>query len=134
MAAAHAVRQMRMSPIGCPAPGGTYPKHAGQPDARSCDPCPARARSDVLVGLARSGPNVDELALELDDGVRLAPQFVAHDWLAPAALEQLESLDALLGAMSGPENASLWDHAALESSLCWAEVREQAKLVLHLIP
>lgn len=76
-------------------------------------------------------PSVDELALSLD--VRLAPQFVAVNWLPAAVLEPLLTLNALLDSMSGSQNEHLWNVAAVESAPRWSEVRAQAKAVLHLI-
>ena len=80
------------------------------------------------------GPVVDELALELGDGALLAePSFVEAGWLGSDVLPPLRALDALLGDISGPDNAGLWDVSSLESSQRWAEARERAKEVLQAI-
>jgi len=79
------------------------------------------------------GPAVDELALELGDGVLLAQQFVEAGWLGVEVLPPLMALDALLTDMSGPENAPLWDVSSLESSPRWVDARERAKEVLRAI-
>jgi|JI8StandDraft_1071087.scaffolds.fasta_scaffold57863_5 fermentation-respiration switch protein FrsA (DUF1100 family) len=79
------------------------------------------------------GPVVDELALELGDGARLADQFVAKGWLGSEALPPLQALDALLEDMSGPNNAHVWDVSALKSSPRWAEARVKAQEVLFAI-
>ena len=78
-------------------------------------------------------PSTDELALELDDGFRLAPQFVAAGWLPPAVLDPLRQLDEVLAAMSGQDNAELWVPDALVRSPRWSEVRSKAKAILFLI-
>ena len=53
------------------------------------------------------GPVVDELALELGDGARLADQFVAKGWLGSEALPPLQAgprksrVSAVQGACDG---------------------------------
>ncbi len=79
------------------------------------------------------GPAVDELALELGDGALLAPQFVESGWLGAEVLPPLHALDSLLSGMSGEKNAPLWDIGSLSSSPRWAEVRQQAKVVLNAV-
>lgn len=79
------------------------------------------------------GPVVDELALDLGDGALLARQFVDAGWLGAEVLRPLQALDDLLKAMSGAENAPLWDVSSLSTSPRWAAARDQAKQVLLAI-
>jgi hypothetical protein len=72
----------------------------------------------------------DELALEFDDGYRLVQQFVVRGWIPEGALAGLRQVDALLAEMSSPEQATVWEVAALESSDRWEEIRTRARSAL----
>ncbi len=75
-------------------------------------------------------PLVDELALEFDDGLRLVPTFIERDWISASALPGLTELDNQLNAMSGEQNASLWEPDAVTSSPDWHRVRALARAAL----
>jgi hypothetical protein len=76
---------------------------------------------------------IDELALEFDDGFRLAPTFIERGWLNEAALPVLTQLDKQLNAMSGRHNAELWHAEALTTRAEWDRVRALARLALTLM-
>jgi hypothetical protein len=75
----------------------------------------------------------DEMALELEDGVRLLPQFENAGWLKSDVVALIRNLDEFLGARSGPERAAFWDLDSLQTSADWSEVRRLAtNLLLRL--
>lgn len=76
---------------------------------------------------------IDELALEFDDGFRLAPIFMERGWLNEASLPVLTQIDEQLDAMSGQHNAHLWDAEALISRTEWDRVRTLARSALTLM-
>jgi hypothetical protein len=76
---------------------------------------------------------IDELALEFDDGFRLASRFIERGWLNEAALPVLAQLDEQLNAMSGRHNAELWHVDALTSRAEWGRVRVLARMALTLM-
>lgn len=78
-------------------------------------------------------PLVDELALEFDDGFRLAPTFIERGWLNATALPVLAEIDQHLGSMSAEHNASLWHVEALVSRTEWNQVRTLARTALTLL-
>jgi hypothetical protein len=87
------------------------------------------------LGVLDDPPSTDELALELDDGFRLAPQFVAAGWLPPSVLDPLRQLDDVLAAMSGQDNAELWvgtGCARPRSQMVRSPIKGQGDLVPHL--
>jgi hypothetical protein len=76
-----------------------------------------------------SYPSLDELALEFDD------VFGPPGTTPPAGGwgDALRRLDATLSAMSGPENAHLWEPDALHGPE-WAKVRARAREALARRP
>ncbi|MBW6435351.1 hypothetical protein KZ829_16560 [Actinoplanes hulinensis] len=77
-----------------------------------------------------AAPSADELALEFDDGLRLAPIFVQRGWLNDTVMPALTRLDDQLGAMSGEPNADLWHVDALADRAEWDRVRTLARAAL----
>ncbi|MBO3738947.1 hypothetical protein [Actinoplanes flavus] len=80
-----------------------------------------------------AAPSAEELALEFDDGFRLAPTFVERRWLNDTAMPASTLLDDQLGAMSGDPNASLWHIDALADRAEWDRVRKLAEAALILL-
>jgi len=78
-------------------------------------------------------PLVDELALEFDDGFRLAPTFIERGWLDATALPVLAEIDQHLNSMSGEHNAGLWQVDALARRTEWNQVRTLARTALTLL-
>lgn len=75
----------------------------------------------------------DELAQELDDGARLAGQFVEAGWLTPEARQTIAEIDAFLSAHGGPAHEEFWRLDALRISPEWARVRKLALSVLNAL-
>lgn len=92
--------------------------------ARLALPADAQIRQLDKRGLLSS---IDELALELHDGVPLLPQFVANGWITSEDAAAISALDETLGRMSGPDKQSLWTAGALREAKEWEEVRRQAR-------
>jgi hypothetical protein len=87
-----------------------------------------------LTSLGLGDPEfTDELAQELDDGARLAGQFVEAGWLAPEARQIIAEIDALLAARGGPAHEKFWRLEALRDSPEWARVRELALSALSTL-
>jgi hypothetical protein len=88
---------------------------------------PARTQARWLnsLGLGEAALS-DELALEFEDGFLLLGQFVDAGWLAQEAAEVLQRIGDRLEAMSGQDNAAMWDVVALESAPDWNELRDLA--------
>jgi hypothetical protein len=86
-----------------------------------------------LSGLGVPGveSSADELALEFNDGFRLATQWVDAGWLPAALVEPMAQLDRLLESMSGPENEPLWQTHALDSSQECAAARAIGAKILR---
>lgn len=82
------------------------------------------------LGLPGTAGIADELALEFNDGIRLLPQFVEHGWIPSQAAARLGELDAVLEAMSGAENAALWQVPVLDTADEWADIRTRATAIL----
>ena len=74
--------------------------------------------------------NVDELALEFDDGMRLVSQWVTAGWLPAETMPALLTLDRALEDMSGEKFESFWDRDALVTAAEWSQVRLLAAEVL----
>ena len=91
---------------------------------------PAAEQEEWLNSLGLGWPNIDEIAMETDEGALLAPQFVEEGWFPVQALGPLMDLDSLLAGMSGEENGDLWTVEALRTAPEWAECRQQALRVL----
>ena len=77
-------------------------------------------------------PSIDELALELHDGVVLLPQFVANGWLAVVEATAIEALDESLLRLGEQNDGAWWTEAALVEAPEWEEVRIRARVVLAL--
>jgi hypothetical protein len=78
-------------------------------------------------------PQVDELALEFDDGFRLLPTFIERGWLNATAMPVLAEIDQRLSSMSGAHNVGLWQVEALSSRTEWDHVRASARAALALL-
>jgi hypothetical protein len=57
----------------------------------------------------------------------LLAQFLDTRWLGHEAANRLRVVDALLGAMSAPDNESLWTVEALVTAPWWEAVRVAAR-------
>lgn len=84
----------------------------------------------VSVGIPEQ---VDELALEFDDGQLLVRQFRELQWVTAAFQAKVSPLNALLNEMSGEARAELWTSAGLRNSSEWSKVRLLAKDLLFAI-
>jgi hypothetical protein len=73
-------------------------------------------------------PSADELALELDDVMRMLPEALNRGELSREEETLIRQVDDLLGTMSGEEKAELWDASQLALAKEWAEVRCLAKI------
>ena len=77
----------------------------------------------------------DELSLDFDDARRLILGVVrSATFLAPEAVDVLETLDSELDAMSGERNAELWTTEGLRESDRWRLIRDLARRALSLLP
>ncbi len=92
---------------------------------------PFAAQVEWLRSLGLGEPEfADELALELEDGARLAMQFQDAGWLKPEARQLILELDAALAARSGPDHEDFWRMASLRDAPEWDDVRGLATQVL----
>lgn len=73
---------------------------------------------------------VDELVLELEEGVRLSRQFEEAGWLRPEVRKAIVDIDALLADRSGSAERDFWSLDALRSSPDWVRIRKLALDVL----
>lgn len=88
---------------------------------------PFEGQAAWLSSLGMGQPGyADELALELEDGVRHSDQLVTVGWLKPEARTIIVELDAMLAARSGPAHEEFWRLSALRDSPEWARVRRLA--------
>ncbi|MGW9324637.1 hypothetical protein [Streptomyces koyangensis] len=78
----------------------------------------------------RHGVPTDEFALDFDHALRTAGSRLAEAVGSTPTTETLRGLDALLRAMSGPDQADRWEPAALATDPGWAEVRSLAREAL----
>jgi hypothetical protein len=69
----------------------------------------------------------DELALDFDDRVRLAPALKRDGWLTDEDVELLDALSARLMAMSGEQNRAAWSAEGLLHDPRWEDVRGLAR-------
>ncbi len=74
-----------------------------------------------------SWPSLDELGLELDDVAQ-----AANSWVSPSLQDRVQRLSIKLAAMSGEQNARLWEPDALDGPE-WAEVRALASAALDAL-
>lgn len=80
-----------------------------------------------LASLGLGDPEfVDELALELEDGVRLLQQFEDAGWLSREVRNVISELDAVLAERSGPNHENFWRLESLRDSPDWVHVRNLA--------
>lgn len=96
------------------------------------------ARVDIGVAtaaapLALGWQPVDELGLEVGEGLQNISYFIDEGWLPGAVLGPLLALDAHLEAMSGVDNAHLWTVPALRDAPEWAQARQFAVDVLFAV-
>jgi hypothetical protein len=77
--------------------------------------------------------NVDELALEFDDIVRLAKSRFEIGEITAQQLDRINEINSMLDSMSGQENAALWTPEALLRSPQWESVRNRARLCLECL-
>ena len=93
---------------------------------------PAGEQIAYLVDLG-TAPQLDELALELDDAVQVLPQLVEREWLTQEQAAMITAVNNKLFEMSGAENAALWDAGALSTSREWTDVRSLAQNALRAL-
>lgn len=89
----------------------------------------ADARSQVA-WLDRHGVVADEIALDFAHAFDMAEALVDAGRLGPGVLPDLREIDAVLGAMSGAENAGRWTREALSVDEGWSRTRRLARGVL----
>lgn len=89
---------------------------------------PGESQSYWLASLNMPGEvrYVDELALELQDGVLLTGQFEQAGWITNETRRLASELDDLLREMSGEEQAWLWEVGSLNTTAEWKAVRNKA--------
>ncbi len=88
--------------------------------------------SDQIRYLQSLGPiSVDELALELEEALAVTWIPIQAGVVTEEQLESARSVDALLDAFSGPENADKWTPEALVTANEWKQVRIAAKEALR---
>jgi hypothetical protein len=80
-----------------------------------------------------AGASVDELALEFDDGVRLAPQFVEASWLPASVLEPLRALGDLPPLHEWPTASIVVARSCPRVVIELVRGSATGKTVLHLI-
>ncbi|MCG8351118.1 MAG: hypothetical protein MI924_25390 [Chloroflexales bacterium] len=78
-----------------------------------------------LVNLGIKG-NVDELALEYDDVMRLAQDQLDLGQITRFQYDSMQRLDQQLDEMSSSDKAYLWTEKALYDAREWSEVRKMA--------
>lgn len=83
-----------------------------------------------LDSLGLGWPPVDELALEVAEGLGNISHFIEQGWLSGQVSKPLLALDAHLGKMSGQDHARLCTVDALRDAPEWAQSRELALEVL----
>ncbi|MGH4029261.1 hypothetical protein ACQB60_10045 [Actinomycetota bacterium Odt1-20B] len=82
------------------------------------------------------GVATDEIALDFDHAFGMTEGLVAgagagaEGQLDQGVMADLREIDALLGEMSGAENADRWTRAALSADAGWSRARELARRVL----
>ncbi|MEU5068907.1 hypothetical protein AB0G95_33235 [Streptomyces virginiae] len=86
--------------------------------------------ADQLAWIDKHEVVTDELALEFDDAFRLIGDLHQEEFLDTEALGKLQLIDAVLGEMSGRENAERWSRAALATDAGWRQVRTLARDLL----
>lgn len=95
---------------------------------------PAEEQVAWLSSLRMGEPGfADELALELEDGVLLANQFVQAGWLSSGALITVTELDSFLTAKSVPGSEDFWNLDSLRNDGEWNRVRSMALDVLKAL-
>lgn len=73
----------------------------------------------------------DELALDLDDGVRSVDSLRTKGYLTDSEYCLLHQLNRKLDAMSRHQHEPLWRTAALADQPEWQEIRAMAQEFLH---
>lgn len=87
-----------------------------------------------LASLGLGDPEfVDELALELGDGVLLSRQFEEAGWISSQTRSVVVELDRLLTEHSGPAHEEFWRLESLRDSPDWVQVRDLAMRALTAI-
>lgn len=71
-------------------------------------------------------PSVDELALELDDLMKLLPEALNRGEVSHEEEALIRQVGEVLGTMSGEEKAALWDANQLAVAEEWEQVRRLA--------
>ena len=80
--------------------------------------------------LAKHGVMTDEIALDFDHTFGMTEALVEEGQLDRGALPDLREIDAVLGEMSGAENADRWTRDALPADEGWGRARPAARRVL----
>jgi hypothetical protein len=91
---------------------------------------PAEGQLEYLVAVG-APENIDDIALEFDDGQLLAEQFVEAGWMSANSRARVADLNSLLDGMSGEDNAELWTALGLRGAEQWRRVRSLARGILY---
>ncbi|MFF4261410.1 hypothetical protein ACFY7Y_11165 [Streptomyces virginiae] len=86
---------------------------------------------DQLAWLEKHDVPVDEIALNFDDAVVMAPQLGDVGWLAPEALSDLTRMNDLLNRLTADEGATVWTAQGLRTHEQWERIRQEAERFLH---
>lgn len=97
-------------------------------EARRCLSWLAATAEEQIGHLQNLGvsPYADELALEFHEVAIQAETRFQEGQISEAEKNELQRLDSMLDAFSGPEHTGLWTAQALSSSGKWREVRTVA--------
>lgn len=80
--------------------------------------------------LAKYDVMTDEFALDFDHAFRMAEALVEEGQLGRGVLPALREIDAVLGEMSGAEDAGRWTRDSLSVDGGWSQVRRLARRVI----
>ncbi|MET8453304.1 hypothetical protein [Streptomyces sp. NPDC005209] len=80
--------------------------------------------------LEKHGVAPDEIALDFDDGFRMAEHLVERGLLGPDALPDLRMIDSVFDEMTRDPSPGRWETAALISDTGWSRARAAARRVL----
>jgi hypothetical protein len=87
--------------------------------------------ADQLAWIDKYQVTTDEVALEFDDALHLlSGVWPGHGESSEDVMSRLRLVDAVLGEMSGVENAERWSREALSADAGWCRVRALARDLL----
>lgn len=95
---------------------------------------PGSGQVEWLRSLGLGDPEfVDELAQELEEGVRLVGQFESAGWVSEQFVSLVLELDSYLAARSGSLGVEFWRVESLLGGEAWDPVRELARRALSAL-